>query len=162
EPGTARPATPTGPRRSSTPSRRAAEGWRPRAAGASSATPAQLVHQLVERRAEALEAAGDVERLEQVLAERGVRHDGRGDPVRDHAGGLSHRQGRVEKVGRTLERLEQAAARGSDPGQRRRDVRRRRHVLELLRGDDPVEGVARALALDPDAPLALYQDVVAA
>src|SRR5205823_6272435 len=82
DPGCARPATPTGPRRSPTPSRRGStRRSRPRSAWRSFASSAELVHELIECRAETLEAARDVEDLEQLLAERGVGHDGRRGPV---------------------------------------------------------------------------------
>ena len=73
----------------------------------------QLVHELLERRRQAVEAPRDVERLQKLLAERGVGHDGRGDPVGDHPRAPVPPPAPFEQIGRTIQRLAASAPHAS-------------------------------------------------
>src|SRR5207244_672715 len=130
DPGCAPPSRPTVPRSPPTPpgsrpatpqeTRERATAWRrervaratePTGAATSLAAFAELVHELLEYLAEAVEATRHVQRLQQFLAEIRVGHHRRGDPVGDHPGELARRQGRVQQIGRTIQGAQQAAAR---------------------------------------------------
>src|SRR5258705_8320918 len=85
---------------------------------ASSLAPlAQLLDEILERPAEAIETARDVARLQKLLAQIRVGDDRRGNAVRDHAGPLIGREGRVEQVGRPIQSAQQAAAQVVNAGE---------------------------------------------
>src|SRR5262249_5823361 len=83
----------------------------------------------------------------------------RGDPVRNDTRRLSASQGGVQEVRGATERVEQLRARALDPREDRRRIAGRWGFHELLGAGESVEGVARNLVDQADAPLALHQDV---
>ena len=90
-----------------------------------------------------METRVDGQRLEQLLAQRGVGQERGRRPVGDHRGRLVLAEHAVEHRARTLERVEQATAGGADAGDERIDGVRGRHVLEALGVHHPVERVGR-------------------
>jgi len=132
--------------------RRASTGGRPSRARAGIglaviAPSTQLVDELVERRAEALERRVDVERLEQLWRSRGPARPRRRSRSAMTPGPAPRPSAVSSRSGGRSSACSRRPHASANARQRRRDVDRRPHVLELLGAEnDPVEGVARPLA----------------